>query len=154
MTLWLYSSVMFHVEHIRRPGWATVSRSLPHPVARLLTGRLEKARIAVDTVIMDILAIRHIRHLRVTANAKSATRTSLDEIDRHLLPFQLRLAEAAAKQLGRNTSILLAELHLQALALAMDNTGLGWSMPAKQAIAKSASTFIPAATATLSCSAR
>ncbi|MNE85067.1 hypothetical protein D3C80_1820240 [compost metagenome] len=53
----------------------------------------------------------------------------LDEGDLDLLPLQLRLAEAAAKQVRRDAAILLADLDVQALGLAVDHAGLAPGQP-------------------------
>src|SRR5690606_35307438 len=77
------------------------------------------------TVIVDVLAIGHVRHLRIAANAKGAAGARLDEGHFNLLVLELRLAETAAEQFGGDVAILLADPHLDALVLAMDDTAFG-----------------------------
>src|SRR5690606_39926001 len=79
----------------------------PGALAGLLAGGLEITRVARYTVIVDVLAIGHVRHLRIAANAKGAAGASLDEGHFNLLVLELRLAETAAEQFGRDVAILL-----------------------------------------------
>jgi hypothetical protein len=50
-------------------------------LAVLLTGWLQIARVAGDTVVMDVLAIGQIGNLGIAADAERAIRALLDKLD-------------------------------------------------------------------------
>src|SRR5690606_7970775 len=74
---------------------------------------------------MDVLAVGRAAGGGVAADAKGAAGALFDEADLDLLPLELRLAEAAAEQVGRDAAVLLAEFDRHLIALAVHHAGLG-----------------------------
>ncbi|MNP54007.1 hypothetical protein D3C76_1485310 [compost metagenome] len=68
---------------------------------------------------MDVLPVGRVRHLGVVADTEGALRAAFGEVHLDFLALQLRLAETFAEQLGRNAAVLLADLHVDVLALAV-----------------------------------
>lgn len=73
---------------------------------------------------MNVLAIRHVGHLCITADAKCAARALVDESDLGFLARQLRLAEPRAEQLSRYVLVLLADLYFNTIILAVNDAAL------------------------------
>ena len=89
---------------------ALASVLLPAALVVLFAGGLEKARITGDAVIVDVLPVRHVRHLRVAADTEGTVRALIDELDFDLVILQLRLTEAGAEQLCGDVDVRLAKL--------------------------------------------
>ena len=96
----------------------------PHTLALLFAEGLEVGGIRCHPVIVHILLIRRAADGSVATYAKGAHRALLDKFHLDLLALQLRLTEASAKQVGWDATVLLTDLHIQALGLAMHHTGL------------------------------
>lgn len=119
-----------------RPGngvaVANTCRSVePGSPALPFAGRFQEARIAGDTIIVDILLVGSAVDPGIATGAEKADRALLDESHLDLLPFQPWLAEPRAEHVRRNAAVLLADFHIQLLALAMDDTGIGQRPVAK-----------------------
>src|SRR5690606_27234822 len=95
----------------------------PHALVLLLAECLEVDGVAGDPVVVDVLLVRRAADLGPAAHAVAADRALLDEVHRDLLALQLRLAEAAAEQVGGNAAVLLADFDVEAVGLAVDNAG-------------------------------
>src|SRR5690606_21047477 len=97
-----------------------------------LAGRLRIQRVAGQAGVADVLRVQGAAGARILANAIGTLRALLDELPLDRLPLQLWLAEAVAKQRGGNVAILLADLHVQALGLAMHHAGFGQGQARQQ----------------------
>src|SRR3990167_4787754 len=110
------------------PTWVWLARH-PHPLALPFAERLEVGGVAGHAVVVNVLLIGGAADPGVATDAVGAERALLDEGDLDLLPLQLRLAEAAAKQVRRDAAILLADLDVQAFGLTVDHAGLTPGQP-------------------------
>lgn len=105
---------------------------VPCTLAVLLAGRLKKARVAGDAVIVNILSVRHVGHLSIPTDAEGAFRTLLDELHFDLMILQLRLTEATTKQPRWNIDVRLAKSHRYSVVMAVNDTGLGHGIAYKE----------------------
>src|SRR3546814_42074 len=98
---------------------------LPTALVVLLASGLEKARITGDAVIVNVLPVRHVRHLRVAADTEGPVRALIDELHFDFVILQLRLTEAGAEQLCGNVDVRLAKLHCHAVVVAVNHARFG-----------------------------
>jgi len=93
-------------------------------LATCLTKRLQVANVAWDTVVVNILPIRHTFDASIATHPKAARGAMVHIGYINALPFQGRLAKASAEQLCRNGAIFLAYLDVNMITLAMHHAGL------------------------------
>src|SRR5690606_24561497 len=97
----------------------------PDSVALPLAVGLEVGGVAGHPVVMDVLAVGQVADLGIATDAEGALWTLFQVLYLDLLALQLWLAEAVAEQLCRDAAVLLADLDVQAVALAVHQAGLG-----------------------------
>lgn len=89
------------------------------------TKRLEISRVSGHTVIVNILAVRHIGNLGVAADAKRAARALIDVLHLDFLSGEAWLAEAVGEQFLRDVAVLLADFYIEPFRLTVHHTSLG-----------------------------
>ncbi len=89
------------------------------------TIRLEISCVSGHTVIVNILAVRHIGNLGVAADAKCAAGALIDVLHLDFLPGEAWLAEAVGEQFLRDVAVLLADFYIESFRLTVHHTSLG-----------------------------